>query len=100
MKLNSATQGAIAIQIFPAREGIGHMQILISFDSSGPTTNSAEAIPFSLPCLHRSHRHSPPASPAPTKKHYFIPAVPGKPSGMPARRASRQAEQSAQLPRS
>lgn len=73
MKLNSATQGAIAIQIFPAREGIGHMQILISFDSSGPTTNSAEATPFSLPCLHRSHRHSPPAS-SPHKKTLLYPS--------------------------
>lgn len=74
MKLNSATQGAIAIQIFPAREGIGHMQIFISFVSSGPTTNSAEATPFSLPCLHRSHRHSPPASPPPHKKTLLYPS--------------------------
>lgn len=45
----------------PAREMIGHMQIFISFHSSNPTTSSATTSPSSLPCLHRSYRHSPPA---------------------------------------
>lgn len=99
MKLKSATQGATAIQILTLLPG----KEQVTCRSSSPSTPLVPPPALLQPLLplcpvFTDHtdillQHSSPT------QHYFIPVVSGKSSAMPARGASRPAEQSAQLPR-
>lgn len=100
MKLKSATQGAIAIQILTLLPGKGQATCRSSSPSTPLVSPSALLQPPHPLCpVSTDHTDIPLQHSSPTQ-HYFIPAVSGKPSAMPARGASRPAEQSAQLPRS
>lgn len=98
MKLNSATQGAIAIQILTLLPGKGKATCRSSSPSTPLVPPPALLKPLLSLCpVSTDHTDIPLQHSSLPSKRYFIPAVPGKPSGMPARRASRPAEQSAQL---